>query len=484
MKQLLLVFVSVGALLLAGCGNGGQVNLGGGLGGNTGSNFSNASFSGPFAFLLEGDNSGGFYRAGGVMTADGNGQINSGTFDFAPIGSGAAASSFTFTGTYSIARDGTGTATLNFSDGSTLLFQLAIAGARVYMIEADSQGNAGGTAEAQDSASLSTLPSGTFAFRLHGQRSGGSSGAVGVFTAAGGGLTGNEDLNLAGTLTASLGISGTVNAPAGNGRGTLSITDANGFSATFAYYVVNAGSLRMMSVDVNQISGQAEAQATGPFSNASLAGGYAFGSQGDTSTFGAAQSAGRFTADGNGGIRGGVSDSVLDGNAAAGVNFTGSYTVDASGRAIVNLATTNGAVQEIFRLVSPRRVFLLVNNGGRVEDGTMDRQSLPSFSNGSMTGQFGFLMHGFDANDNVDRDGVMQADGAGALSVLEVVNRTGVVNQPGTLSGTYVVSSGGRVTASVNNFSSNLVIYLSSSTQGYVLQGDSATEISGTITHQ
>jgi hypothetical protein len=286
-------------------------------------------------------------------------------------------------------------------------------------------------------------------------------------------------------VTPSLAVSGTVNAPFPNtGRGTLSISDAGGFSATFAYYVISASRLEMLSVDVNQISGEAEAQTAGGFSNGSLAGGYAFGSQGDTSSFAAAQTVGRFTADGSGRISGGAFDSVQDGNVAAGVNFNGTYSVDASGRAVVNLVTPNGPVQEIYRLVSPRRAFLLVNSSARVEDGTIDRQTSGAFSAASLSGQFAFLMHGFDSSDNVDRDGLMQADGKGALSVLEVVNRTGAVNEPGTLTGTYAVSSNGRVNANVTNFSNNLVIYLVSATQGYMLQDDAVTEISGSITHQ
>src|SRR5205085_3415458 len=85
MKRWGLVMV-MAALLLAGCGSGGHVNLGGGVGGSTAANFSNASLNGPFAFMLQGSNSGGFYQAGGVMTADGGGHLSNGTFDLAPIG--------------------------------------------------------------------------------------------------------------------------------------------------------------------------------------------------------------------------------------------------------------------------------------------------------------------------------------------------------------------------------------------------------------
>jgi hypothetical protein len=480
MKPLALCFCAASLLWLCSCG-GGSVN--GTLGGNTAGNFTNANFSGAYAFLLEGDNSAGFFRAGGVMNADGKGSITSGIFDIAQSGAGAA-TSLSFTGVYTVAKDGSGQATLNLSNGSSLALELAIASSRVYMIEADSIGNAGGFAENQDASAFSAVPNGTFVFTLHGQRSAGSSGVVGLFTASGGGFTGNEDLNQAGTLTPSLGITGTITAPGTNGRGSLAITDANGFTATFNYYVVKNGNLRLLSADTNQLSGRAELQSAGPFSAASLSGGYAFGSKGDTTTFNGVQTVGRFTSNGAGKISAGVFDSVQDGNVFTGVNFAGTYAVDSSGRALVNLNSSNGAVQQIFRVVSPQRVFFLVNSTAKVEDGTIDLQQPAPLSAGTLNGQFAFFMHGFDTSNNVDRDGLIQLDGQSKISFSEVVNRDGVVNAPGTLTGNYSVMSNGRGAANVNGLSSNLVFYIVSGSQAYLLQGDAGAGISGAMTHQ
>jgi hypothetical protein len=136
-------------------------------------------------------------------------------------------------------------------------------------------------------------------------------------------------------------------------------------------------------------------------------------------------------------------------------------------------------VAEVAYLVSPTRIFFLVNDSSKVEDGTADQQSNAAFSNSSLNGQFGFVMGGFDTVDFVDRTGPLSADGAGNLNLAEVLNRTGVVTSPGCLTGTYAVSSNGRVSASISSLSGNLVIYMVSNNQGYLLQGDSGTEIFG-----
>jgi hypothetical protein len=43
------------------------------------------------------------------------------------------------------------------------------------------------------------------------------------------------------------------------------------------------------------------------------------------------------------------------------------------------------------------------------------------------------------------------------------------------------VGSNGRVAATISSVSSNLVLYMVSPSQAYILQNDPATEISGTI---
>jgi hypothetical protein len=221
----------------------------------------------------------------------------------------------------------------------------------------------------------------------------------------------------------------------------------------------------------------------GTFTNASISGPFAFGSKGDTNLTGAggANTVGEVAVDGAGNVSSGAYDFVQDGTPGSVTSLTGTYNVTSTnGRMVVTLNPTGAnPVAEVAYLVSPTRIFFLVNDSSKVEDGTADQQSNAAFSNSSLNGQFGFVMGGFDTVDFVDRTGPLSADGAGNLNLAEVLNRTGVVTSPGCLTGTYAVSANGRVVANVASLSGNLVIYMVSNNQGYLLQGDSGTEIFG-----
>ena len=78
-----------------------------------------------------------------------------------------------------------------------------------------------------------------------------------------------------------------------------------------------------------------------------------------------------------------------------------------------------------------------------------------------------------------DRVGNLHWDGAGNLGLTEVVNVSGSPSTSGTLMGTYTVGSNGRAVGNISGLSSNLVVYLASGSEGYMLQGDSGVEING-----
>jgi hypothetical protein len=488
MRRVSLLLALVAILFAVACGTGTSLNRGPQPQGN----FSNASLKGQYAYQIVGSDTLADFREAGVFTADGNGNIISGTDDFAQ---GSTVLSDPSSGTYAISNDGTGTATLNFGNGGFISLAITmVSSSKVYLIvtqatnlQQTTVATGAGTAEIQNPAVLSAIPSGTFAFRLHTiSSSQGSTGTVGAFTASGGVLTGNEDVNRGGAFS-SLGLTGSLNAPDAAGRGAGTITDSNNVTSTFAYYVVDAKNLRFFSTDSGILGlGRAEAQTVASFSVTSLAGDYAFGSQGDTlGTTGGARTVGRFTAGGDGTISAGAFDSVVDGTPSANVSFTGTYTMDPSGRAVVSLNPTGGTVQEVFWMVSPSRAFFLVNDANKIEDGTVDLQQATSFSDSTMNGQFALLMDGFVLGaDSFDRVGTLQWDGQGNLTLNEAVNVSGTPSLSGFVSGTYSVSSNGRATGIISNLSNNLVFYLISGSDGYVLQNDSSTEIDGTTSKQ
>ncbi len=488
MKKLLLPLSLMSLSFLVACGSG----SGGPAPAPPTGPFSTASLKGQYAYRLSGFLYGNTtipYAEGGVFTADGNGNITSATDDL--IQQGAALTSTSTSGTYTVNADGTGSITLSNASLGTINLAITIAStSKVYLIEQDAA-NTYGVAELQSSSALATLPSGDFTFRLHDST---IASRAGQFSVGSGALTGTEDILVGGVLDSGGGvplvISGSLLTPS-NGRGTGSFND--GLSTIqFIYYVVDSNNIRILRTDSGIVSlGRAEARSSS-FSTSDFAGTYAFGSRADDNNsnggINGQNTVGIITADGNGTITGGAYDSVQDGNSVANASITsgGAYTVFSDGSVIVNFTTSTGAsIQQIFWLVSSQRAFFLTNDSTKYEDGIADLQQLSTFSNSSLSGQYAFVMDGFVAGTaNIDRVGWINGDGNGNLSWLEAVNTTGSYNLPGTLTGTYAVSQNGRATATVNNLSqgnNDIVFYMSSASKAYILQNFSGYEIIGAM---
>jgi len=447
-------------------------------------NFSNASLSGQYVYQIEGFdfsnlNTVSAYREAGVFTANGSGVITSATDDLSE-GNGVVTTAST--GSYTIGNDGTGT--LSFNNAlRTITLEVTLVGAsKVYMVEGDTLLNAGGLAEKQNSAAIAAAPTGTFVFREHDLNSSTlqSVASVGAFTVGGGvASNGNKDVNTGGAFS-SLTFTGSFNAPdTTTGRGSGTFTDSALATSSFNYYIVDANNVRFLAASTGVVGdGRAELQSGTP----ALSGSYAFGSKGDTGSLGGVNMAGRFTASG-GSITAGVRDSVQDGGTATNVSFTGTFTQAASGRAVLSLSTAANSNYVVW-MVSPARGLFLVNDSNTVQDGSLDLQQVSSFSNSTMNGQFGFVMDGFDVGQTPkDRVGTLQWDGSGKLILNEFTNTAGSPSTA-TLSGHYAVSANGRTGSSISNLSSNLIFYLVSGNDAYVVQNDSNVELNGTISKQ
>ncbi|HUE51412.1 MAG TPA: hypothetical protein VMO80_03650 [Terriglobales bacterium] len=461
-------------------------------------NFSNASLKGQYVYQLSGtDTTNGVnafpYYEAGVFVADGIGNLTNVSDDFSE---GATPTLTTGAGTYSIKNDGTGSLTLNNALGTVTLAVTIVSSSKAYLIEADAGLNSSGMAELQDSTATSSAPGGTFAFRLHtantSQMFSLSAASVGVFTASGGTVsTGTMDVDRGGTLnngTASpLTFTGSFNAPPNLGRGTGTFTDSSNTTLSFIYYVVDANNVRFLSSSSGLLGiGRAEKQ-----SSPALSGSYAFGGRGNTVNNGinAVDTVGAFSASG-GSITTGAIDAVEDGSNLSTTISGGSYTTTANGRATVTLNASSGTVQATFWMVSPSRgFFLITNDSNAVEDGTLDLQS-GTFTNATMNGQFAFMMDGFDTTQLLDRLGTLTWDGTSKLTLNEVANSSatgqGAIS-PGVLTGNYSVSSNGRAVGTISNLSltnNDLVFYLISGSDAYLLQNDSGVQINGMISLQ
>jgi len=446
-------------------------------------NFSNASLNGQYVYQIEGfdfstSRNGLAYREAGVFTANGSGGITTVTDDFSE---GSTVLSTTSTGSYAISPDGTGSLSFNNALGAIKLAVTLVSASKVYLVEGDTVLNAGGLAEKQDATAIATVPSGTFAFREHDVNPQ-SVASVGVFTISGGTVSsGSEDVNRGGAVSSQTFTAGSFNTPVPtNGRGTGTLTDSSLVTSSFIYYIVDANNLRLLASTSGIVgSGRAEKQSGTP----ALSGSYAFASKGDTASLGGINTAGRFTAN-SGTITAGARDFVQDGNTATNVSFTGTYAQAVSGRAAVTLSTMANNNLVVW-MVSPSRGFFLVNDPNTVQDGTLDLQTVSTFSNSTMKGQYALVMDGFgfDTGEK-DRVGTLQWDGSGKLTLNEFTNAAGVINSGILLSGNYSVSSNGRTTGSLANLSNNLVFYLISANDAYVVENDTRVEISGAMSKQ
>jgi hypothetical protein len=489
MKKILLPLSLMSLSFLVACGSG----SGGPAPAPPTGPFSTASLKGQYAYRLSGFLYGNTtipYAEGGVFTADGNGNITSATDDL--VQQGTALTSTSTSGTYTINADGTGSLSLTNASLGTINLAITLAStSKVYLIEQDAA-NTFGVAELQSSSTLATLPSGNFTFRLHDST---IASRAGQFSVGSGALTGTEDILVNGAFDNGTGIplviTGSLLTPS-NGRGTGSFND--GLSTIqFIYYVVDSNNIRILRTDSGIVSlGRAEARSSSSFSNTDFSGTYAFGSRADDGNsnggINGQNTVGIITADGNGTITGGAYDSVVDGTSVANASITsgGTYTVFSDGSVVANFTTSTGAtIQQIFWLVSSQRAFFLTNDSTKYEDGIADLQQLSTFSNSSLSGQYAFVMDGFIVgNANIDRVGWINGDGNGNLSWLEGVNSTGTYNVPGTLTGTYAVSANGRATATVNNLSqgnNDIIFYMSSASNAYILQNFSGYEIIGAM---
>ena len=505
MNKLCLLMALISLLFFAACGTSGSGSSGFGGGGTSGS-FTNASLKGNYTYEIVGSDltSGLPFREVGAFVADGSGNITSGEDDFAE-GSNIVSNVVTATTNgqaYTVSSNGTALLTLSFNNGGgTQLGLSVVSSPSVYLAVSAIdplgtllQANGTGFLVPQTTSAFAA-PAGTFVFRMRdvvattalGTTQVTPSAKVGTFTAASGAVSaGSEDEVSNGVVSQLTLTSGLFAAPDALGRGTGSLTDSNGVTSPFYYYLVDGNHLHLFSSIQGTIGvGRAVAQ-----TGTSLSGSYVFSSRGDDSfSLDGVNTVGQFTAASNGSISaGGPFDSVKDGGTPVSGTFTaGTYTPTAgsAGRVVVSLSPSVGsAIQEIYWVVSPSLAFFITNDSTKVEAGTATLQSGSFSSNSAVSGTFGFAMDGFTnvgSGGLYDRVGNLHWDGAGHLGLTEFLNVSGSVTTSGTLMGTYTLASTGRAVGNIGNLSSNLVFYLASSSQGYILQADPNVEIDGNM---
>ena len=213
--------------------------------------FSNASLSGPFAFTASGaDVINGPFATGGVLTADGAGNVTTGAVDINDAG--VLAANLALTGTYSVSANGRGTLALTDAAG-TSNFAVYPSSGGVLAIETDLQFVVAGTALQQTGSFSNGTLQGTYAMNFTGATPSGEIDSITQFTASGtGSLTGSLDLNNVGSLSTGLALTGTY-AFAANGRSPSTLQSVFG-PQNIKVYAVNSSRALFIELDSNLVA--------------------------------------------------------------------------------------------------------------------------------------------------------------------------------------------------------------------------------------
>lgn len=320
--------------------------------------FSNAGINGNFAFGATGVDSasGNRFIFGGRLT-NSNGTITGGNLDGDTQSSTSTpnlVTNATASGTYSIASNGRGTASLTVSGAVGTINQViyVISASEYFIISADTGSVAyQGFALQQSSATFSNSAlNGTSVFYSQSPQTGtsGTCGKidVGIFTGNGtGSFSGSADENNCGTAATST-PSGTYSVST-NGR----VTTVAGTRPPI-FYLVSPGKGFFVGTSLSAEFGFFEPQTGGPFSASSIAGNFFFGTEDPTETNVSPEggtvniaSTGSFT---------GTSDKNAQGTTSSGA-VSGTFTVSSNGRA-------TGTGGEIVYIISGSKLILIDNS--------------------------------------------------------------------------------------------------------------------------
>jgi len=229
---------------------------------------------------------------------------------------------------------------------------------------------------------------------------------------------------------------------------------------------------------------------TGPYSNASLSGQYAFSMAGQEPAGTNFARIGSFTADGQGHITAGMEDLAVLGQAAELTFSASTYSIQANGRGTLNLTDSTGTSSFSIALVSAGNGYIVETDNNGTASGSFAPQTASAFSQTSINGNYVFDFSGLDASAQASSGGVAAslvgefgANGGGGISggVLDL-NEGGTLfpNEPFT--GSYALdatngngSTFGRATATINSPSlgtRNFAFYIVNGTDAKFLEED------------
>ena len=230
--------------------------------------------------------------------------------------------------------------------------------------------------------------------------------------------------------------------------------------------------------------------------NGELKGDYAFtfngmttGGSGASTVFAAV---GRFTADGSGNLTNGELDTNGVGPMEKLVSqaFTGTYTIGADNRGVMNLNIPGGGKLAFAMMADGNAKFIEIDAAGgqgTVGSGSIEKSDVTSFSTAKFAGDYAFGASGFDlSNNRTAIVGRFSANGVGTIS-----NGAADVNLAGTFStwnvfgGSYMVTDTATGRGILNlppllggtPTNLNFVFYLVNATEIFAMETDVVTQV-------
>lgn len=438
--------------------------------------YSNASINGDYVFSYRGALTSGAIAAAGRFRADGNGTIGAGSEDVnAPSG---VFLNLAFNGSYTVDADGRGTMTFSSNrDTAEFRFVLGPDGA-IEIVQFADDAVAAGNIVKRDSTAFGTQSlSGDYVFTLSGdRRGGGHTEIVGGMNADGGGAaSGIVDQNAGGAIATQVGFSGGY-AIDDDGRGTLTLTTTAG-SSHYVLYAASNGEFKLLRVDPDfPFNGNVTPQQSASFSAADLNGDFAFDLSG-TQALGAFAAAGRFTADGRGGIGAGAIDRNASGAVLQNRALAGTYTVADNGRGTATLNLAGQHIGLVFYLISADRAVALETDGAAIAGGDFFAQRDGPFSTGDFDASYAWFTDTFSAVAARAEAGRLALDGDGNIDGAEAMNDNGALAPDSALSGSYTFADNGRGTltlTSAGGATRQYVVYAVSPERAVAIPVDSA----------
>ncbi len=279
---------------------------------------------------------------------------------------------------------------------------------------------------------------------------------------------------------------------ANDGTGALMLNVAGG-SLSFSLTLVSSDEVLMTEADNFAIGvGRADIENASNLT-AIPAGTFVFRLHTLNSVGGSASLAGAMTV--SGGSLTGFDDvlrgSVFDNGTGASLSISGTLGAPSKGRGVGSITDASGTVNFIYYVLDSNHLDLLASDTGAIGVGTAEMQSGAPFSDSSLKGNYVFGSVADDSNglDAQNAVGVFTSGGAGTIStgMLDSVEDGNSVAQGTGLSGTYAVSSNGRVAVTLTPSgltSIQQILWMVSPARAYLLTDDTTKVEDGTLDQQ